>query len=354
MSIVSIPKELLLQIFGHLSYTELSRVSLTCRRLKDVSRDPALWRKVTLEYEWIKNSTQACRDHVSRCTSLKEIAITGKNLGMHGGPAVGGGMATSVKVMSVILKAKRTLTSIILSSSLSNPSLQKISKMTQLRKLAFDGEQVKADGIANLASLTELRSLKLPNRRVTLSELEAYLKELVNLFVHLKKLEEVDIKMNRLSDEVVESLVVNNPNLRHLDISSTSYRSDSLSTRSATTIAENCHQLTYIEIENCSGFSRNDIQNLITACPKLKHASFGWTNIDDIALGLLSHNCPELEGLSLVDCWRVSEQGLEGLISAAPNLKYLDIRNDIFASPGFARRVEQEYPHIKILYDDDE
>ena len=134
MSIVSIPKELLLKIFGHLSYTELSRVYLTCRRLKDVSRDPALWRKVTLEYEWIKNSTQACRDHVSRCSSLKELVITGAERRM----------VNSVKVMSVILKAKRTLTSIILSSSLSNPSLQKISKMTQLRKLAFDGEQVKA------------------------------------------------------------------------------------------------------------------------------------------------------------------------------------------------------------------
>ena len=175
----------------------------------------------------------------------------------------------------------------------------------------------------------------------------------MNLFVHLKKLEEVDIKMNRLSDEVVESLVVNNPNLRHLDISSTSYRSDSLSTRSATTIAENCHQLTYIEIENCSGFSSNDIQNLITACPKLKHASFGWTNIDDIALGLLSHNCPELEHLSLASCGNVSEQGVEGFISVALKLKYLDIRR-FYTLWNIVEAAEQNYPHIKIRFEDDE
>ena len=237
MSIVSIPKELLLQIFGHLSYTELSRVSLTCRRLKDVSRDPALWRNLTLEYERIKSNTQACRDHVSRCSSLKEIAVTGGDWRR--------GMVNSVKVMSVILKAKHTLTSIVLSSSLSNPSLKQISMMTQLTKLAFHGDQVKADGIANLASLTELRSLKLPKYQALLSEGEAYMNALVNLFTHLKKLEEVDISTYRLSDEVVESLVMNNPNLRHLNISHSTH----LTTRTAKILAENCHQLTHLDIE---------------------------------------------------------------------------------------------------------
>ena len=78
MSILIIPKELLLHIFGNLSYSDLMSVSLTCHHLKDAARDPALWRKLTLEYEKIRNSTQACRDHVSRCTSLKEIIIRGR------------------------------------------------------------------------------------------------------------------------------------------------------------------------------------------------------------------------------------------------------------------------------------
>ena len=116
MSILTIPKELQLHILGHLSYTDLSRVSLTCRNLKDVSRDPTLWRKLTLEYEKIENSTVACRDQVSRCTSLKEIVITGEVYWVR-----------SDKIISVIMKAKGTLTSIILphDANLSNSSINK-------------------------------------------------------------------------------------------------------------------------------------------------------------------------------------------------------------------------------------
>ena len=79
MSILSIPKELLLHIFGNLSYSDLMSVSLTCHHLKDAARDPALWRKLTLQYEKIKNNTAAFRDHVSQCTNLKEIVITGED-----------------------------------------------------------------------------------------------------------------------------------------------------------------------------------------------------------------------------------------------------------------------------------
>ena len=101
MSLESIPKELQLQIFSLLSNSDLSSLSLTCRRLKDAARDPALWRKLTLEYERIKDNTQACRDHVSRCTSLREIVITGE------------WDVRSDKIMSVVMKAKGTLSSIV-------------------------------------------------------------------------------------------------------------------------------------------------------------------------------------------------------------------------------------------------
>ena len=107
MSILTIPKEIQLHILSLLSYKDLSRVSLTCRHLKDVSRDPTLWRKLTLEYEKIENSTVACRDQVSRCTSLKEIVITGEVYWVR-----------SDKIISVIMKAKGTLTCIDVSSSL--------------------------------------------------------------------------------------------------------------------------------------------------------------------------------------------------------------------------------------------
>ena len=64
--------------------------------------------------------------------------------------------------------------------------------MTQLRKLAFSAYKVKADGIASLASLTELRSLKSPEFGLNCPPTVENLNELANLFNHLKKLEEFE------------------------------------------------------------------------------------------------------------------------------------------------------------------
>ena len=354
MSLESIPKELQLRILSLLSYSDLSSVSLACRRLKDAARDPALWRKLTLEYEWIKTNTQACRDHVSRCTSLREIVIT-----------AGEWEVRSDKIMSVVMKAKGTLSSIALYPSLSNSSLKKISKISQLTKLSFYGAQIKADGISSLANLTELRSLRIPwhGHNFWYSDIVSvnsgsvqYLEELVNLFTHLNKLEEVAIQSFFLRDQVVESLVVNNPNLQHLNINTytTNHPNNhhSLTSRSISLIADYCHQLTHIDIGHQKCFSRTDIQKLITGCPKLKHANFERTLIDDCALEMLSHKCPELEHLSLAGCRHVSEEGVEGFITVAATAKlmYFDIRDLYATNPGFAKRVELENPNIKVVH----
>ena len=155
MSIVTIPREIQLLIFGQLKVSDLVKVSETCHRLKDVALDPSLWRQVTLTYQKIKNNTEACRNHVSRCSSLREISITGKEKSIR-----------SDKIMAVVTKAnKNTLTSIILSPSftgLSNSSFERIANMTKLTHLAVGGSKLNVDGIENLACLTELRSLKIP------------------------------------------------------------------------------------------------------------------------------------------------------------------------------------------------
>ena len=128
MSIVTIPREIQLLIFDQLKVSDLVKMSETCHRLKDVARDPSLWRQVTLTYQKVKNNTEACRNHVSRCSSLKEIFITGEEKSIR-----------SDKIMAVVMKAKNTLTSINLSpslSGLSNSSFEKIGEMTQLTHLA--------------------------------------------------------------------------------------------------------------------------------------------------------------------------------------------------------------------------
>ena len=331
MSIVTTPREIQLMIFGQLKVSDLLRVSETCHRLKDVARDPALWRQLTLTYEKVKNNNEACRNHVSRCSSLREIFIIGEEKTIR-----------SDKIMNVVMKAnKDNLTSIILSSSfagLSNSSFEKIADMTKLTHLAVGGSKLKKDGIENLAVLTELRSLKVPGIDCgPMTPMAA----LANVFSILKKLEEVEIIMDRTfpSDEVVESLVNNNPNLHHLDISTSSipsyhhHQNSKLSSSSLTLIANSCPQLTYIGIGNLAMFRSNDILELVTKCPKLKHANFERTHIDDAALDMMSTNCLELEYLSISGCYKITPHSLDRLEQSLPNLEIADDEEEYNMGP---------------------
>ena len=330
MSIVTIPKEIQLFIFGHLKVADLVSVSETCHRLKDVARDPCLWKKVTLSYQKIKNNNEACRNHVSRCSSLKEIYITGEEKSIR-----------SDKIMAVVMKAnKGTLTRIILSPSfagLSNSSFERIGDMTKLTHLAVGGSKLKEDGIEHLSSLTELKSLKIPGIEGGYTWWENLDVILANLFSKLKKLEEVDIKMENSfpSDGVIESLVNNNPNLHHIDISTSLIRSffnphqnSNLTSSSLNLIADKCPKLTYIGIGNLTMFSSNDILRLVAKCPKLKYANFERTQVEDACLAMIPQNCPDLEFIKISGSYRLSADSVVELGQDLPNLKIEDEEED--------------------------
>jgi len=355
MSIVTTPREIQLLIFGHLRVVDLVRVSQTCHRLKDVARDPSLWKKLTLTYERIKNKNEACRNHVCRCSSLREIVITGEEK-----------VIRSDKIMSVLMKAKNSLISINLSPSfvgLSNSSFEKIGEMTQLTHLAVGGGKLGPGGISALACLTELRTLKVPG--IVCGKFGAHnndipMAKLVDLFSKLKKLEQVEIKLedNFPSDEVVKSLLNNNPNLHHLDISTSgcanTYRDiDVLSSRSIILIADNCPQLTHIGIGNLESLSDTSITKLVNKCPKLKHANFEETDFSNSALAMMSRNCPDLEYLNITGCELVTEEALVRFAdpATAANLKHLCI-SKCFYSSQLPDRLKQNLPHATIVIDD--
>ena len=167
---------------------------------------------------------------------------------------------------------------------------------------------------------------------------------------------------NSATDLVVESLVNNNQNLHHLDISSTGsliHASDNpiddITSRSLNILAEKCPQLTYIGIGHLM-FSSSSITQLVTNCPKLKHANFEKTFVDDTALDVMSSNCPDLEYLKISGCYLVTQDGLERFVypACAANLKCLDICNDfstisILKNSGFMMKLKQDLPNLKIV-----
>ena len=359
MSIVTIPREIQLLIFEQLRVVELVRVSETCHHLKEVARDPSLWKKLTLTYERIKNKNEACRNHVSRCSSLLEIVITGEEKSIR-----------SDKIMTVVMKAKNSLTSINLSPSfagLSNSSFEKFGEMSQLTHLAVGGGKLGPGGISALACLTKLKTLKVPGivcGRFGAQSNDIPMASLVDLFSKLKKLEQVEIQMkdNFPSDEVVKSLVNNNPNLHHLDITqygcpNNSFRdSDVISSRSLILIADKCPQLTHIGIGNLGCLSDASITKLVTKCPKLKHANFEETEFSNSALAIMSRNCPDLEYLNIIGCELVTEEALMRFANpeTSANLKRLCVTEYYYSYPQLPDKLKEKLPNIKIVTEEDE
>ena len=323
---------------------------------KNIAFDPRPGCLTSLTYERIKNKNEACRSHVSRCSSLREIVITGEESAIR-----------SNKIMTVVMKAKNSLTRINLSPSfagLSNSSFEKIGEMTQLTHLAVGGGKLESGGISALACLTELKTLKIPKIACKNNNVVPVL---VDLFSKLKKLEQVEIvKMKVLSDEVVKSLVNNNPNFHHLDITTCGHVDfidssfldyhnfciDGFSSRSIILIADKCPQLTHIGIGHLWNVSDVSITKLVENCPKLKHADFRDTRFNDTALAMMSKNCLDLEYLNIFDCINVTEEALERFANPATtaNLKKLCIgKYTEDYGPQFADRSKQNLPHVEIV-----
>ena len=352
MSILTIPRELQFQILGLLSIPDRLRLSETCHCLKDLVRDPSLWKTLVLCYDRIRDNTKACRDHVARCSKLQEIVI-------NFAPFPPLGRIRSDKIMNVVMKAKKTLKilSVDKLKRLSNSSFMEISQLNQLTRLDIDAAHIRSDAIAALTKLSELKSLKMVNLpRDWFLEGNYNLNDLVDLFSKLKKLEEVNLDgYSHLNDEVIESLVVNNPNLHHLSLRNTA---DGfilhLTRKSLVSIADNCPQITHIDFGFLFKFTNDDIAMFISKCSKLKYVNFENTQIEDSALAMLASNCPDLEDLKISECVQITLQGIEAFLDKASKakLKRLDIRDCgalWFDRLGSMDRLEQNYPLIDIV-----
>ena len=289
-----------------------------------------------------------------------EIIITGEEKSIR-----------SDKIMAVLMKAKNTLTSVNLSPSLaglSNSSFEKIGEMTQLTHLAVGGGKLGPGGISALACLTELRTFKVPG--IVCGKNAAHsnvipMAKLVDLFSKLKKLEKVEIKMegNFPSDKVLKSLVTNNPNLHHLDITPSGFAThypnpihryiDKFSYRSLILIADNCPKLTHIGIGHLESCIDASITKIVTNCSKLKYANFEDTVFNDTSLAMISKNCPDLEYLNIVNCQNVTEEALERFANSvtATNLKLLCVSR-CYYSPQLPERLKQNLPNVKIVIED--
>ena len=161
------------------------------------------------------------------------------------------------------------------------------------------------------------------------------------------------------SYEVLESLLNNNPNLHHLDITQSGvanrfrYMYLPPTFRSLNLIANKCPQLTYIGIGHL-GNVMNNITKMVESCPKLKHANFEDTNFNDSTLAMMSKHCPDLEYLNIAGCRCVTGEALERFADPATtaNLKELRV-SKCYYRPKLLKRLRQNLPKVEIVVIDD-
>ena len=353
-SLLSLPREMQLHILSLLPMRELLRLSHTCHSLKDLAKDPSVWRRLILSYKKIKNNTKACREKVARCSKLRELIIIHQE-----------DKPQSDKVLSVVMKAKSTLTTLsIRKIKLCNSSFKKISKLTQLTKLAINVYRIKADGLSDLKNLTKLRSLEIRELydRVY-GEILVVIKDVVDFFSSLNQLEEVKLieSWTVVKDKVIESLVENNPKLHHLEINMLGLEEQpsliifecqtKLTSMGLNYLAENCPQLTHIDIGNSLNvFKDSDIFRLSSKCSKLKYVNLENTRLGDAVLRSLAHDCPGLEHLVVSGCSEITEMGIKEFLDTASQAKFkrLDIRDCDFGEL-FVTILQVEHPLVKIV-----
>ena len=222
MSLLSLPRELQLLIIGLLPVRDLLRLSETCHTLKDLARDPSLWKKLVLSYKNIKNNPKACREHVARCSKLRELTIIHPDSNRTDSKS----KFRSDQIMSVVMKAKNTLTTLSIGSFtfFGVSSFKKISQITNLTKLGINASNfIEAKEFFQLNNISKLRSLKIHHLHYVLGE--ALGKTLVKLALDCPGLEHLDVS-GCLKNELIIPVqyleeflrIASQARLRHLDI----------------------------------------------------------------------------------------------------------------------------------------
>ena len=182
---ISLSDEMVLSILRLLSKKDLGTVSRINKKFRDLSRDNSLWTELTLDHQDIKQNADSCRKLVERCKKLASLKITNES---HN--------PKSLNLMSVVIRAKDSLTSLDVNSSLQNwtyAAMAKLGLMKSLKNISFTFNArypQHPQGLSYLAQLDQLEVLKIDIRTNAHGTGLSFMK---NVFKQLKQLKTVEL-----------------------------------------------------------------------------------------------------------------------------------------------------------------
>ena len=204
-----LPDEMVLFIFRLLPQEDLVTVSLINKKFRDLSRDARLWTELTLGYEDIKRSEDSCRKLVDRCTKLTKLKITSESASFKRSVDI---------IMSVVIRAKKSLKSLVIDSSIrkwTDVALERFGELKELRSISVTIEDLRNyhKGRLQLTKLDHLEELCVKRGEKGYFATRWY-DDRRNVLQQFKKLKKVDIWF--ADANIVAALTRNNPNLEVL------------------------------------------------------------------------------------------------------------------------------------------
>ena len=312
-----------------------------CHRLLGLSREPQLWRQLTIDWQTIKAQEEgkhkAVDKVVKRATKLKSLTMKNRTFEQ----------IKSNSVVSVARKAGSSLTSLIFSPEvvLSNSAVATLSSLPSLTLLELTGDWVKTSGCQAIAALSLLTSLKMPGAEQVTSA------DLVTIVSALPRLQVLDISDAKKggTDSVLVALAAACPQLTYLAVD----ECERVTGRGLRALSERLTKLQHLSLDGCYQVNDPSIVRVVTASPDLAYLSLGLCSVvKDTALKALAAHCHELNHLNLFGCAYISERGVAKLVEALGprHLKYLCIRGMLGVGRAFSEKLAAQWKDVEVVH----
>ena len=319
--------EMVLIILSYLPLKDLVKASLINKKFRDLSRDDSLWTELTLDSKDIRLKAESCRKLVERCNKLASLKISNEFIHWY-----------RVNIMTVVTRAKATLKSLEIDSSMRTWSPTAMAKLGQMKNLTFLSMSFRSDtlavnGYAGVEMLLELAKLdKL---------------EVLNLWISHRKIDKnYSLPTNSATmKNVFEKL----KKLKYVKISlPTSYQDESL----MTTLAKNNPDLTGLHFMDYPSLSDESVDHLAESCPGLQEVRIGYSHgPSEIVNEKLVNFVKKFRWLERLDvrCHQITDDGTERIVGAAKNLKYLHVDWAPKVTKDLVDRLKMEYPDLTFM-----
>ena len=245
-----IPEEIFYMILKILELSDLCSISQTCQKLYHMTRNPLLWTDITIDWKSIKKRRSLVHGLLSRASKIVNLQVENRNYEKVDTQRI----IDAVKQASNSLKSLKFSFDLYTGVKLKSNAVMQLGTLTQLTCLEFDGGCLTSKLVKEIAKLEKLERLKIPYASNLIPQ------DLIHLFSKLKYLRSVKISScgTAVNDEVVISLVKNNPHLESINIDN----SQLFTGEAIKDIFENCPNILYLTFSSCLQITNSSLLNM--------------------------------------------------------------------------------------------